>query len=517
MSYKQENAEMQVYFNKSFFFVGEFIVGNIEINIKSNTLIYGITIEIFLTENWKIKDGENANSENIVKKIVVYNIDLKRINCLKKVDNNNFLLTSGISFIPFNFRFSEENIPSFEYPLPNKRAFARYTFRVNINSSYLSGSRSYFLGLISRPIINDELSKSIKQGIKKWKLFDKGETILKISLKENNYKYDSNCTVNIDIDNTKGKTDTKEYKIKLYRKIKLKNKNGDVKFEDETLIINEVVKAVVPTGKKDIFEYNFNFKEKDTEKKFNYTNEINPYNADMTKINFFMPSINGQIISCEYEIKVTLYFSCFVDYNHRPRLAIPVYLVHQLPIDYQLEIQEQIDFENALKISQIKDEEENIDKYFNDNQQFKNKTYDNNKINNYNNNNNNYKMNEEEYDDELPSLEVIEEARKDKINVNENKIENDNNNNNININEIVNNNNNMNDNMYGKMNDNMNDNMNDSNPPPNCLYESAPLPFQINDNNNNNNINNNENNVIDINRISEGPEDFSVLNNINSL
>lgn len=62
MSYKQENAEMQVYFNKIFFFVGEFIAGNIEINVKSNIILYGITIEIFLTENWKIKDWENDNS-----------------------------------------------------------------------------------------------------------------------------------------------------------------------------------------------------------------------------------------------------------------------------------------------------------------------------------------------------------------------------------------------------------------------------------------------------------------------
>ena len=283
------------------------------------------------------------------------------------------------------------------------------------------------------------MSKSIKQEIKKWKLFDKGETILKISLKENNYKYDSNCKINIDIDNSKGKTDTKEYKIKIYRKIKLKNKNGDLKYEDETLIIDEVVKAVVPKGKKDIFEYNFNFKEKDTEKKYNYTYEINPYNADMTKINFFMPSINGQIISCEYEIKVTLYFSCFVDYNHRPRVTIPVYLVHQLPIDYQLEIQELIDYENVLKKSKMEvEEEENFDNYFND-QQFKKKE-DNYNINYKANNNMN---DEEEEDNELSSLEVIEEARKDKIKDNENKSNNDMKNinvinDNININEIVN-------------------------------------------------------------------------------
>jgi len=76
ISYKQENAEIQVYFNKNFFFVGEFINGNIEINVKSSTIIFGVTIEIFLTENWRIKDGENNNSENFVKKIVIYNIDL---------------------------------------------------------------------------------------------------------------------------------------------------------------------------------------------------------------------------------------------------------------------------------------------------------------------------------------------------------------------------------------------------------------------------------------------------------
>ena len=105
-----------------------------------------------------------------------------------------------------------------------------------------------------------------------------------------------------------GKEDTKEYKIMLYRKIKLKNKSGKIKCEDETIIISEYVKAVVPMGNKGNFEYTLNFKEINTEKKYNYNNEINPYNADMSKINFFMPSINGQIITCEYEIKGFLLF-----------------------------------------------------------------------------------------------------------------------------------------------------------------------------------------------------------------
>ena len=40
---------------KNFFFVWLFIAGNIEINVKSNTIIYGITIEIFLTEKLENK------------------------------------------------------------------------------------------------------------------------------------------------------------------------------------------------------------------------------------------------------------------------------------------------------------------------------------------------------------------------------------------------------------------------------------------------------------------------------
>jgi hypothetical protein len=170
----------------------------------------------------------------------------------------------------------------------------------------------------------------------------------------------------------------------------------------------------------------------------------------MNKINYFMPSINGQIISCEYEIKVSLYFDCFVDYNHRPRVIIPIYLVHQLPIDYQLEIQEQIDFENALKKSKMEEED---NKYFN-NKLMKNKDNYNNKMDN---------MNEIEEDNELPSLEVIEEAHKNQIKDNENKI-NLNKINVINDNNVINNNNELIDDETKRNNNNLLTNENNSKP-----------------------------------------------------
>ena len=172
-------------------------------------------------------------------------------------------------------------------------------------------------------------------------MFDKGDTIFKITIPENNYKYDSICKVTIDIDNTKGKTNTKEYKIKLIRKIVFKDNTDVIKYVDECLIIRDTQPAVVTMGQTGQFEYELTFKEKNIDK-YNYTGEFNPYKNHLENINFFMPTVHGDIISCDYEINVTLYFDCFVAFADRPRIVLPVYLVHQSPMDYQLEIQEQI-------------------------------------------------------------------------------------------------------------------------------------------------------------------------------
>ena len=517
----KKNTNIKIYFDKEYFLVGEYIKGNIEIQVNSKTILSGILIEIFLTESWRIKDGENNNSDYYKKKIVTYNLDLKKLGNFKSIDND-ILLSNGLNFIPFNFRFSEENIPSFEYPLPEKRAFIRYDFNVTINSPYLKGNTSSFLCLMSRPFLDSEklLSKSSKQHIKKWKIFDKGETILKISFPENNYKYNSTCKLNIEIDNIKGKTTTKEYKVMLIRKINYKNNTtGEIKFKDEINIVSERIKAKVEPGNKKNFEYNLIFKENNPNKKYNYNLEINPYNIDINEINSLMPTVNGKIISCEYEIKISLYFQCFVAYKDRPRVIIPVYLVHQLPMDYQLEIQEQIDFENALKNSTIQD---NIfifndsDKKENDLQ--KNYINDSNLVNNNIKDNykkDNYYIEENEEDNELPSLEAIKEAQKNQMkeiknknNLDENKIEVKN--------ELEEN----------KINIDSYNNVGDDSCPP-CVYDNAPSFFEIKeenktnsinnyyyDINKNNNINNDENNknINKINKISESPEDFSLFN-----
>ena len=467
----QQNTSLKVYFDKLCFFVGEYIKGNIEINLNSDTEISGITIQIIPEEYWKVKDGSEYKS-NLVNNnnIVNYNLDLKTF---KQYNYNNgkIKLPSGISFIPFNFRFSENNCPSFEYPKPEFRAYIRYNFNVTIYTKFETRKGSYYLYLKSRPYIETEkiLTKSINQSIKKWKIFNKGDTILKISIPENNFKYDSICKLTIEIDNTNGKVSTKESKIMLIRKINCKNNKGEVKYKDETNIISERIRMVVNAGKKETFEYDITFKEENT-KKYNYSIGQNPYNAEMDKINFFMPTTHGKTILCDYEIKISLYFCCFVDYDHRPRIIIPVYIVHQLPMDYQLEIQEQIDFENCLKKSIIENNNNSIKKNDlydkNDNDLIYNSNNNNdNKYNNCNNNmiGKNYIENEDDDDNELPSLEEIKKSKNyqneininyiNKVDINKYKVNNHNSNN-----KILNINNNINNDIFNINNKNSNNN-----------------------------------------------------------
>ena len=539
LSYGQ-NAKVTLFFDKPYFYVGEFVRGTIEINTNALISISGILIEIILTEHWKLNDSSNDYDKTLTdaKTIVTYNLDLK---CLAKykTNNNKYLLPYGVTLVPFNFRFSEENNPSFEYPLPGKRDFLRYNFRVNVKSPNISGNSSYYLCLISRPIIQSEklLTKSINQHIKKWKIFDKGDTILKISIPENNFKYDSKCDVTIEIDNTNGKVATKEYKIMLIRKTIFKNKMGEIKGNDITNIVSERVRAIVEPKKKEIFEYNLILKEKEINKKYNYLMETNPYDIEMNKINFYMPTINGSIISCNYEIKVSVYFNFFVAYDDRPRIIMPIYIVHQLPYDYQLEIQEQIDYENALQKSMFDNANQKHKEKIENKNNYQNKDL-NNKIYNksLDKNNDDINFNEEE-DESLPSLEAIEEAKKNRNYNNNDIIENKKNNNSI----------------IESMNDiNINEkNEYDNCPPP--LFESAPVPFGFEDPNfkyeknkaypvynpDNFNENGNDNytknkNIININQIDntndsnnnliinnniipkESPEDFSLFDSGNN-
>ena len=433
MSDKKPKANIVLHFSKGSYLPGEFIKGNIEISTNITTTIQGILIEIFQIEDWK---NGNEDKNFIKRKIVSFNLNLKNNKNLKFIDNN-IIFPEGITFLPFNFRFSENTCPCFEHPHPEYRSFIRYSFCASILSSTINGTINYPLCLLSRTVIDPdhdpekEFSDSINQHIIKWKIFDVGRTMLKASIPQYNFKYDSTCKLSIVIDNTYGKMATKEYKVGLRRILYFKDKKGDVKCRYKKQMVRQKVPAVVGAGQKKEYTFDLILKETDLNTKYNYNLTLNPYNIPIEKINYFMPSVNGNIIKCEYNIKVSVYYESFVDKSHRPRVRLPLYIVHQLPNDNILEPQDSVEFKNKIKNNKNNNinYNNNISKSYNNNisnnnnsrnkiiddntSQNKNLNYSSNysmhENNNYNNNINDNNFGERE-SLALPTLEAIEEV-----------------------------------------------------------------------------------------------------------
>ena len=119
-------------------------------------------------------------------------------------------------------------------------------------------------------------------------------------------------------------------KINLVRNIILRNNQNDFKtkytFNDK--VMKKIFKVEVRSGTKDIFNFIFPLNQM-PDNEFSFFDNINLYN--WTKSNCeFMPSINSNIISCQYLLKITLYFDSFIKKSDRPRLRIPIIISHKL-------------------------------------------------------------------------------------------------------------------------------------------------------------------------------------------
>ena len=255
---------------------------------------------------------------------------------------------------------------------------------------------------------------------------------------------------------------------------------------------------------------------------------VNPYGINMTNIDYYMPSIFSKLISCQYELGVSLFFNSYVSDSERPRVKFPIYIVHQSVLEYQNEIKRKIELDkmksnNIFNVKSKNFEDKNNNNNINYNNFDNNKNIINNNLNyhNINNNQNYYNKNQE---DNLPSFEAIESTHQNNITQDGNNLDNDNstlfgsapvafpvepkndfckninNNTNINQNNIYNNNN------LNKINtQNINNQI--SKPNYNTIYE----------NNNNNFENNYSNQIKETNIINNFNNNLNIIGNNNNI
>ena len=456
----KQNLQIKLHFIKKYFYIGEPIEGHLTLISERPSIIEKILVEIHRFQSWKFN---SKHSLSLKDKIETIELDLSHAQSLSKVQGC-YVMPGGENVIPFKLKISENICPCFEYPLGDIYAYLRYSCDIQIYSTSFNNTFARFsLPLYSKPSIDNKnkiLSKATTKTLKKWGLFSIGTTILTVSIPDNNFKYDdTNFKVIIHVDNTNGRANTNEIKVKLTRLIQFLNQQKQILYKEEKVISSITLPARVEPRQKNYFECYISLKENNTNRYQYSKNNICPYELKMSDINFFMPSLISNYITCKFELNISLNFECHVSESSLPNISFPIYLVHQSTIEYLLELQKnkidnkQINEVNKIINTENKNNNNLINNCFNYetiNQIDTNFTQNNNNTDDYNNN---------EQNENLISTDrnLIED---DKFLTNDGNnsliIDNNNNGNNITYNTDNNINNNTN---INKINNNINENV----------------------------------------------------------
>jgi len=550
------------------YFKDDYVEGTIILQNQLPIVLSDINLNLYLCESWTYMESSSQSyGELNTQPLLCVKVGINKI---LNIDTELINLSSGMFNFPFRFKLPNYLQPCFEFPLPNRRGYLRYSLEAKFISPYVQGCSSIYLIIKARPkVLNSPLSYSSAMNIHKWGLFDQGTTLLKVSYLTNNFRVNDSVKLKVEINNMRGKLKVTSCEVDVIRKVGFKKKNTDKdQYEMETNIYYKLFQVdVAPMNQR---TYDFTIELQDKEKNnFNYVNVANPY-PNIVDISYVMPTVDGSIIKCDYRITVTLYFNSYVTSGYLPKVTLPISITHQLQEDYNLERREDEDLQKAIEASKLDMEKEKnkinmsvidknsmgdnldrpdgydiqkmqpisqsqiIDDDNDDNDglpsKFEIEQNKQNKQNNQNNNNNNQNINNNQNNAYMNMNQ----------NNNGNNYYNNNNrnNNNMNMNYINNNNNYNNNNFNNNYNNNFNINQNNMN---NNYLQSCPPPIvkNINDddddlnnpymadnnknnNNNNNNIqmsymqrNNQNNNMIIV--PNSNPYPYNISRNVNHI
>ena len=488
------NKPITISTTKLDYFKDDYVEGTIILQNQLPIVLSDINLNLYLCESWTYTESSSQSyGELNTQPLLCVKVGINKI---LNIDTELINLSAGMFNFPFKFKLPNYLQPCFEFPLPNRRGYLRYSLEAKFISPYIQGCSSIYLIVKARPkVLNSPLSYSSVMNIHKWGLFDQGTTLLKASYLTNNFRVNELANIKVEINNMRGKLKVTSCEIDVIRKVGFKKKNEDKnQYEIENNIYYKLFQVdVEPMNQR---TYDFTIELKDNEKNnFNYLNVANPY-PNLVDISYMMPSVDGAIIKCDYRIMVTIYFNSYVTSGYLPKVTLPISITHQSQEDYNLERKEDEDLQRAIEASKLDMEKE------------KNKinmsVVDKNRVGDNIDRPDGYDIEKmqpisqsqiiDDDNDGLPSKFEIEQNKKFKQGIQSN------NNMNKNMNNMNNNiNNNMNNNINNNQN-NININMNqnnyrNNNNNMNMNYINNNNNYNINQNNMNNNYNINQNNI----------------------
>lgn len=315
-------------------FQDDYITGKVILNPFTSLLIQDISLKLMVNESWIYTASEsNVRNEKLNTPVIDKRIGIGN---LLNINTNLINLQPGTFTFPFTLKVPPLVNPSFEFPLPQRRAYIRYNLIAQIISSYAQGEASQPILILARPKSTaGPLNFKSMGGVKVMGLFDKGQCGIDVSYPSNNCKVGSKVRVSVGVNNSGCNLEVSKVKIVLNRKVSFHERDGSVKFQNEKKLFTENFPLNVQA--KQTRNFSFSIPLSDTQlKDYNYSEVFNPYNGRID-LNTLMPSCDGPLVKCEYYLRATLYFSSMVSYSYRPRVILPLFLSHQLENEYLAE------------------------------------------------------------------------------------------------------------------------------------------------------------------------------------
>jgi len=326
-------GNLAILLNEEFYFPQEEVKGTICVESLQDIDVYGLDLKFFSAEKWKCeKDGKTQSKNN---EETIQDLSINIMPSLKtKEESEEFYLPKGHHNFPFSFKLSDSIYPSFEFKGIDSQISLRYVIYASLKAikgeKYSLSNLKYVIVRSPPKTLNTPLNISCLSNVRSWWFFDQGLTNLNVSYEKNNYKFADPIELKILIDNTRGNSNVEAVKIRMFQKITFKDQDLEVNCH-ENIIFENKVSANVDSGKKSEISHFVQFLyEKLNSEIYKLDMPYTHFEGNSLNVLKFQPSIETNLIKCEYSIKISLYFKSFVSYRYRPRLVVPLWISHKV-------------------------------------------------------------------------------------------------------------------------------------------------------------------------------------------
>lgn len=149
---------------------------------------------------------------------------------------------------------------------------------------------------------------------------NKESTNITVSYLKNYSVFDEIVPITVIVDNRLGELDVILVKVLLIRNINFFNSKYGMRHNQVLYPI--IINSNVTVKKYSTESFNFSLNLRDTSlKKTNYNPVDDPYPQNLD-LNYFLPTTNGNLVRCDYCIKVSCHFECLVPYDCSHRVIL---------------------------------------------------------------------------------------------------------------------------------------------------------------------------------------------------